>query len=135
MKMNIAALVLESKSVTFDHPIYEGFSVELNYLSKTKMASLRKQCVETKFDPNLGVPSQVLNQEEFNKTFCTEVIKSWKGLTVGYLASMLLIDETGLALEDEVSYSTENAVTLLTQSTAFDDWVNSCLSDLNNFRK
>jgi len=135
MKLDIASLVLDSKAVTFDYPDMKGFSVDLNYVSKTKMNDLRKSCMITKYDTKLGIPVQNLDNELWIPAFCKEVIKGWKGLTLGYLAQLLLIDEAGLDLTEEVEYSVENAVTLLTKSTAFDNWVNSCLTDISNFRK
>lgn len=134
MNLNIASLVLDSKSMTFEYPGMDGFSVELAYLSKTKIAELRKSCEKVKYDTNLQIPVPSIDEEKWLEVFCKEVIRNWEGFKVKHLVNLILIDEEGLDLEEEVPYNLENAVALLTKSPAFDGWVNSRISDLGNFR-
>lgn len=134
MNLNIASLIVDSKTMTFDHPDHKGFAVTLNYTSKTRMAEIRKECVETRYDAKLGYPVQELDQEKWISAFSKEVIRGWEGLTMDILAQLMLIDETGSKGDDLIGYTEDNALLLITRSTSFDNWVNSCLSDLNNFR-
>lgn len=135
MNLNIANLIVDSRSMTFEYPGMPEFKVELAYVAKTRLAEIRKNCLKTSYDTSLGIPTQELDQEKWTSDFCAEIIKGWSGFTVGHLATLLLIDEEGLDLAEEVPFNLENAVTLLNRSTAFDGWVNSRISDLNNFRK
>ncbi|AXQ66756.1 hypothetical protein HOT95_gp131 [Vibrio phage vB_VpS_PG07] len=134
MSLNLANIILDTKTMTFDHPEFEGLTITLTYNSKSRLSELRKSCLETKYDPSVGAPIQKLNIEKWNEVFCKEVISTWSGFKYKYLAQMLLINESAVELEDELEFTVENATTLLTQSNTFDSWVNSCLADLNNFR-
>ena len=135
MKLNIAALILDSKTVEFDYPGHEGFKVELTHMSTGKLAEIRKDCVKTIYNTQMGVPVQELDQEKWLTAFTKAVIVGWKGFTYAMLAEMLLIDESAIEdLDATVEYSVDNAVTLISKCSQFDGWVNNCLNDINNFR-
>ncbi len=134
-KLNFASLVLDAKTVEFDFPSMEGFKVKITYTTAEKYASLRKECVTTKLDPNTGYPMESVDQEKWNSAFCKQTISGWTGLTYEFLATMILLDESAIEdMSEEVEYSEEGAETLLKHSKAFDAWVKERMSDLNNFR-
>lgn len=134
-KLALAALILESKTMEFDFPGYDGFSVELTYTTAEKYAELRNECMVTKLDKLTGYPVQELDLDKWNEVFCKQIITSWTGLKYSYLASMMLLNEDLIEdMDAEVEYDTDNAQLLLKHSKAFDTWVKERMSDLNNFR-
>lgn len=132
--LSLAKVVLDSKAVTFDYPNKEGFKVELTYITTSKYAELRKECMDSKLD-NLGYPVESLNTDKWNKLFCEKTISGWSGLTYRIVADLMLIDESAIEdMDEEIPYSVENAEYLLKYSKAFDAWVNARISDMSNFR-
>ena len=75
-----------------------------------------------------------LDEEKFITEFSKAVIKSWKGLTLENLETLILIDTEGKDLEETLPYTKENAEVLVSSSTEFDTWLNEVVFDLDNFR-
>ena len=71
---------------------------------------------------------------KFVSEFSAASIKNWKGLTLGHLETLVLIDVEGQDLEAEVEYTKDNAELLVSNSTDFDTWLNEVVFDLDNFR-
>lgn len=133
--MNIAQLVLKTKTVEFAHEKYPEFKVKLTYLSKPEQARLQEDSMVTKVDSDSGYPYSEACRETFVKNYATRVVTDWTGLTYGMLAEMLLIDESAIEdLDESVAYSVDNAVTLLTHSKDFEAWVIAKVAKLDNFR-
>ena len=61
-------------------------------------------------------------------------VKGWKGLQIGFLEDLLLVDLKGQDPETELEYTEENALLLVENSSEFDNWLNEVVFDLENFR-
>jgi hypothetical protein len=132
--MDLKNLVVDSKSAWIDFPGLSGFSVEVVNLSRKELTKLRKKCLVQKFDRKTRQLTETLDEEKFVKEFAESTIKNWKGLTIEHLETLLLIDTSNKDLQEEVSYSKENAEILVSSSSEFDTWLNEVVFDLNNFR-
>ena len=75
-----------------------------------------------------------MNDEKFVKLFTQRTVKGWKGLKLKYLQDMLLVEYPEDKAETELEYSSENSLTLVENSTEFDNWLNEVVFDLENFR-
>lgn len=132
--MELKKLMVDSKSVWLDFPGLEGFSVEVANLSRKELVSLRKRCTVQKFDRKLRQITEDLDENKFVQEFSKAVLKDWKGLTLEYLESLLLIDTEGKDMSQEIKYTQENAEVLISESQEFDTWLNEVVFDLDNFR-
>lgn len=117
-----------------DFPGLEGFSVEVANLSRKELMALRKKCTSQKFDRRSRQLEEILDEDKFVKFFTKASVKNWKGLTVEYTSSLMLISADDTNKDDEVPFSEENAETLVANSTEFDTWLNEVVFDLDNFR-
>ena len=132
---SLQSILTPSKTVEVDFPGYEGFKVQINFLSREELLKLRKSCLTTKFDKRTRQPVEELNDELFLKNYVGSVIKGWTGLKFEYLQELMLIDTTDIDLADELEYSADNALTLMKNSAEFDGLVTDVTSDLANFTK
>ena len=132
--MELKKLVVDSKAMWIDFAGLEGFSVEVANLSRKEITGMRKKCTTTKFNRRSRVAEEVLDEDKFVTEFSRKTIKSWKGLTLAHLESLILIDTDDEDLSKEVEYTEENAEVLVSQSTEFDTWLNEVVFDLDNFR-
>ena len=132
--MELKKLVVDSKSMWIDFGGLEGFSVQVANLSRKELTGLRKKCTTTKFNRRSRVAEEVLDEDKFVAAFAKASIKDWKGLTIGHLETLILIDTDGNELDEIVEYSEENAEVLVAQSSEFDTWLNEVVFDLDNFR-
>jgi len=132
--MELKKLVLDSKAMWIDFGGLEGFSVEVANLSRKELTGLRKKCTTTKFNRRSRVAEEVLDEDKFVTAFAKASIKNWKGLTIGHLETLILIDTESNELDEIVEYSEENAEVLVSQSSEFDTWLNEVVFDLENFR-
>jgi U3 small nucleolar ribonucleoprotein component len=132
--MQLKKLMVDSKAVWIDFPGCPGFSVEVANLSRKELTAMRKKCISQKFDRKSRQLVEELDEDKFVKEFTKGTIKNWKGLTLEYLETLMLIELGDQDLNAEVEYSLENAEVLVSNSTEFDTWLNDIVFDLDNFR-
>lgn len=132
--MDLKKLMVDTKSVWIDFPGLKGFEVEVANLSRKELTGLRKKCTSTKFDRKSRQAVEDLDEEKFIVEFTKSVVKNWKGLTLGHLETLILVDIDGQDPDQELEYSKDNAETLVSSSTEFDTWLNEVVFDLDNFR-
>ena len=132
--MDLKSLLVDSKTTWVEFPGLLGFEVELANLSRKELVSLRKKCTQNKFNRKTRQFEDELNDEKFVVEFTKATVKGWKGLQLGFLEDLLLVDLKGQDEKSEMEFSEENAQTLVENSSEFDNWLNEVVFDLENFR-
>ena len=132
--MDLKSLLVDSKTTWVEFPGLDGFEVELANLSRKELVNLRKKCTINKFNRKTRQFEDELNDEKFVVEFTKATVKNWKGLQLGYLQDLLLVDLKGQDSEAEMEFSEENAQQLVENSSEFDNWLNEVVFDLENFR-
>ena len=132
--MELKSLIVDSKSTWVEFPGLDGFEVELANLSRKELISLRKRCTTNKFNRKTRAFEESLDDNKFIKEFTASTVKGWKGLKLGYLEDLLLVDLKSNDVESELEYNIENAEQLVENSNEFDNWLNEVVFDLENFR-
>ena len=132
--MELKNLLVDSKTTWVEFPGLDGFEVELANLSRKELIALRKKCTSNKFNRKTRAFEESLDDNKFIKEFTESTVKGWKGLKLGYLEDILLVDISGQDPEMLMDYSEENAKLLVENSKDFDNWLNEVVFDLENFR-
>lgn len=132
--MELSKLMVDTKAAWIAFPGLSGFEVQVVNLSRKELNALRKRCISSKFDRKSRQLLEELDEDKFVVEFSKAVIKSWKGLTLEHLETLLLIDTEGKDLQETLPYTKENAEILVSSSTEFDTWLNEVVFDLDNFR-
>jgi hypothetical protein len=132
--MDLKSLLVDSKTTWVEFPGLMGFEVELANLSRKELTNLRKKCTINKFNRKTRQFEDELNDEKFVIEFTRSTVKNWKGLQLGFLQDLLLVDLKGQDEKSEMEFSEENAQELVENSTEFDNWLNEVVFDLENFR-
>ena len=132
--MELKSLLVDSKTTWVEFPGLIGFEVELANLSRKELTNLRKKCTINKFNRKTRQFEDELNDEKFVIEFTRSTVKNWKGLQLGFLQDLLLVDLKGQDEKSEMEFSEENAQELVENSTEFDNWLNEVVFDLENFR-
>ena len=132
--MDLKSLLVDSKTTWAEFPGLDGFEVELANLSRKELVNLRKKCTSNKFNRKTRAFEESLDDEKFVKEFTEATVKGWKGLKLGYLEDLILVDLNGQDPEMEMEFSEENAQILVENSSEFDNWLNEVVFDLENFR-
>ena len=132
--MDLKSLLVDSKTTWAEFPGLDGFEVELTNLSRKELVNLRKKCTSNKFNRKTRAFEESLDDEKFVKEFTESTVKGWKGLKLGYLEDLILVDLNGQDPEMEMEFSEENAQILVENSSEFDNWLNEVVFDLENFR-
>ena len=132
--VSLASLMTSSKTVTIDFPGYTGFTVDLTYLAREELIKLRKRCLKTKFDRRTHQAEEEMDEDKFAAEFTKACVKNWKGLKLKYLEDLILVDLGDNDPDAELAYDFDNALSLVTNSSEFDNWINEVVFDLANFR-
>ena len=132
--MELKQLLVDSKTTWVEFPGLEGFEVELANLSRKELNNLRKRCTTNKFNRKTRMFEDSLDETKFVDEFTKATVKNWKGLQLGYLEDLVLVDLKNQDKEAELPYDLDNAKLLVENSTEFDNWLNEVVFDLENFR-
>tara|TARA_R110001592_G_scaffold187201_1_gene431830 strand:- start:10772 stop:11215 length:444 start_codon:yes stop_codon:yes gene_type:complete len=132
--MELKSLLVDSKTTWVEFPGLDGFEVELANLSRKELVALRKKCTQNKFNRKTRAFEESLDDEKFVKEFSQLTVKGWKGLQLGYLEDLLLVDLKNQDATTELDFSEDNALQLVENSSEFDNWLNEVVFDLENFR-
>ena len=132
--MELKSLLVDSKTTWVEFPGLNGFEVELANLSRKELVALRKKCLNTKFNRKTRQFEENLDDDKFVVEFTNATVKGWKGLKLGYLEDLVLVDLTNQDGSKELDFSEENAISLVENSSEFDNWLNEVVFDLDNFR-
>ena len=132
--MDLKSLLVDSKTTWVEFPGLDGFEVELANLSRKELVNLRKKCTSNKFNRKTRAFEESLDDEKFVKEFAESTVKGWKGLKLAYLEDLILVDLENQDLNNEMEYTSENALVLVENSSEFDNWLNEVVFDLENFR-
>ena len=129
--VSLKNLLVPSKSLEAEFPGMDGFVVSLAFLSRETLINIRKKASKQTFK-NRQVMEE-LDDKLFLKLYVEAAIKGWKGLKFKYLNELAPVDISALNAEDELPFSTEDALFLMQASTAFDSFVSETVTELGNF--
>ena len=132
--MDLKSLLVDTKTTWVEFPGLDGFEVELANLSRKELVSLRKRCTQNKFNRKTRQFEESLDEDKFIKEFTSATVKGWKGLKLEYLEDLLLVDLAKQDAKLPLTYTDENAQTLVENSSEFDNWLNEVVFDLEHFR-
>lgn len=133
VSLSLKSLLVPSKTVEAEFPGFPGFTVELSFLSRETLVSIRKKATKTSFKNRQ--PTEELNDELFLQLYVQACIKGWSGFKLSYLEQLAPVDLSAQKdMTAELEYSEDNALFLMKSSANFDSWVSEQVTDLGNFQ-
>jgi len=129
--LSLKSLLVPSKALEVEYPGMPDFKIQLSFLSRETLQSIRKKATRTTFKNRQ--PVDELNDELFLELYVKAAVKGWSGLKLSYLELLAPVDLGGANLDAELEYSEENALYLMKNSTNFDSFVSDQVTDLANF--
>ena len=133
--MELKNLIAKNKVIEVEHPALEGFIVSVAYVSRETTRKLLDKATITKYNTKTHKPEEEVDNDLFLKLNTKAIIRNWKGLKFEYLSELVAVDMSEAPEEGELEYSEENALALIKNSTDFDTWLSTILSDVKNFNK
>lgn len=131
--LSLKNLLVPSKSIEVEYPGMPGFKIQVQFLSRETMLSIRKKATKLSFKNRQ--PVEEFNDELFLQLYVDNAIKGWSGFKLSYLEQLALVDLTGQDMDSELEYTSENALFLLKNSSDFDAFISEQINDLGNFSK
>jgi len=131
--VSLKTLLVPSKNIEVEYPGFSGFKIDVAFLSRETLVSLRKKATKQTYKNRQ--PVEELNDDLFLQLYVQACIKGWKGFKLSYLEQLAPVDLTGQNPEDELEYTEENALSLMKGSTNFDAFISEMVTDLGNFQK
>lgn len=138
----------------FQYPYIDGFFVQIAYGSRFVLNQIRQLAVEPYTDRRTRTQEEKLNDEKLHLGYAERIVKGWKGLTVGVMDRLIpgTIDEAVIQYEEQakknpdfkvpplteiietvVEYSIPTAMSILSNSIDFMNWVVEVAGDSNRY--
>jgi hypothetical protein len=131
MSISLKNLLVPSKSLEVEYPGMPDFKIQVAFLSRETLQTIRKKSTKTSFKNRQ--PVEELNDELFLELYVKNAVKGWSGLKLKYLEQLAPVDLTGQDSDAELEYSEENALYLMKNSTNFDSFVSEMVTSLDHF--
>jgi hypothetical protein len=131
--LSLKNLLVPSKSVEVEYPGFDGFKIDVVFLSRETLVNIRKKATKTSFKNRQT--TEELDDKLFLQLYVNACIKGWKGFKLSYLEQLAPVDLTGQNPDDELAYTQENALFLMQNSGAFDSFISETVTELTNFTK
>lgn len=131
MSISLKTLLVPSKALEVEYPGMPDFKVQVAFLSRETLQTIRKKSTKTSFKNRQ--PVEELNDDLFLELYVKASLKGWSGLKLKYLEQLAPVDLTGQDPEAELEYSEENALYLMKNSSNFDSFISEQVTDLGNF--
>ena len=131
----IRKLIADTQSAWIDFPDIEGFSVNLVYLQREDLQKIRNQSLTFKFNKRTRQREEEVDNDRFLEAYAEKAIVGWKGLKYKHLPALMPADISQVDSEEEIEYSSEDAIDLLKNSTLFDQFVTDSMNDFEQFSK
>lgn len=131
MSISLKNLLVPSKALEVEYPGLPEFKIQVAFLSRETLQSIRKKSTKTSFKNRQ--PVEELNDELFLELYVKSAVKGWNGLKLKYLEQLAPVDLSNQDMEAELEYSEENALYLMKNSTNFDSFISEQVTDLGNF--
>lgn len=133
--MELSSLLAKTKKITVPFPGMQGFSVDIVYLSKEESKRIREKSKNISFDQKTHQPVEGIDDDLFTSLYVKKALTGWTGFKYEYLKELILVDEDALPEEGELPYTENNGLMLVNNSTNFDSWLSSVMSDISLFNK
>lgn len=133
MSIKLSTLLVPTHTTEVEYPGFPGFKVKVSFISREILADIRKKSLKSTFKNRALV--EELNEDTFLQLYTQKAISGWSGLKLSYLEQIAPVNITGQDPETELEYSEENALHLMKNSSDFDNFVGSVVSDLGKFSK
>jgi hypothetical protein len=132
----IRNLIVTDKISEVEFPDLEGFKVSICYLGRDRLLKIRNGALEYKFNKRTRQREEEVNNEKFLEAYTEAVVKGWKGLTYKNLSKLIPIELSKVRNpNEEIPYSSEDALDLIKNSTIFDQFITDTLNNFDNFEQ
>ena len=129
----IASLMATETVVDVEFPDVEEFVISLVYLNREDLMKIRNSSLTFKFNKRTRQREEEIDNDKFLAAYCERAIKGWKGLKVKHLPLLLPVDISGDDGEEAIPYSEEEALSLITNSTVFDQFITDTMNEFEQF--
>ena len=131
----IASLMATETVVDVEFPDIEGFIISLVYLNREDLVKIRNQSLTFKFNKRTRQREEEVDNDRFLEAYAEKAIVGWKGLKYKHLPALMPADISQVDSEEEIEYSSEDAIDLLKNSTIFDQFVTDSMNEFELFSK
>ena len=131
--LSLKSLLVPSKTVEVDYPGFNGFKINVVFLSRETLVGIRKKATKTVFKNRQ--PLEELDDKLFLQLYVNACIKGWSGFKLSFLEQLAPVDLTGQDMDSDLPYDQDNALFLMQASANFDAFISETVTELSNFTK
>jgi hypothetical protein len=131
----IKNMIAEQSSIWVEYPDIDGFEVNLSYLTREDLMKIRNASLTFKFNKRTRQREEEIDNDRFLENYAEKAILGWKGLKVKHMPALMPVDISGMDGEENIDYSSDDAIELLKNSTVFDQFITDTMNDFEQFSK
>jgi len=122
LKRLIDSTMMKGVTVWKEYEGIPGFEVEIAYVSKQHMIQIVETCTKHVYNKEERRFEDQLDREKVARHWAEKIILSWRGLTLEKFQRLFPIEVKPSEKDLEVEPTLENRITLIWNSTDFENW-------------
>jgi len=112
------------------------FWVRVAYYGKPQMQRIFDEAKTTRINMRTLREEEEMDRPKFRRLYADQVIKDWKGLTIGVLKTLVVLNiSSDLPESTEIGCTSENRQMLLEHSLEFDQWLSGVTQRVDTFNE
>jgi hypothetical protein len=131
----IKSMIAKDTTAWVEFPDIVGFEVNTRYVTREDLVRIRGASLTYKFNKRTRQREEEVNNDKFLELYAEQAIIGWKGLKIKHLPILMPVDISSMNPEEEIEYSSEEALELLRSSGIFDSFITDTMSDFEQFSK
>lgn len=131
----LKSMLVQDTSTWVEFPDIPGFEVNLRFITREELLKIRTASLTFKFNKRTRQREEEVDSAKFLENYAERAIADWRGLKIKHLPSLMPVDISGFKPDEEVEFSTEEAVEMLKNSPIFDQFVTDTLNDFEQFSR
>lgn len=129
----IRSMIAKETTTWVEFPGIEGFEVNLRFLTREDLMKIRNSSLTFKFNKRTRQREEEVDNDKFLERYAEKAIAGWRGLKIKHLPELLPVDISSANLDETIEYDQEEALSLLKNSSVFDQFVTDAMSDFEQF--
>jgi hypothetical protein len=127
---------MKGVTVWMEYPSISGFQVEIAFVGKQEMLRIYDESTIRKWNAETRKQEQEVDRRRVAKVWAESVVKGWKGLTVAKFKRLWPVKlDSGVSDDMEIESNLENRISLLWNSSDFENWVLSIATTPEQFEE
>lgn len=126
-------LQINTNNIEVEYPRFKSFKLKMCYIPRDEVTDMRDKAVSASFNRLERRREEKVDTDKFMDAYIKRAIVGWSGLTYEIVTALVPVTVDEAKLHQEISYSHDDAMWLVKNSSEFDSFVTDTMNQVDLF--